>query len=163
MDYHHARRGAMCRLGDTLYSFSFFFFAKYTRSFMKGVTDMMTDQEYKELKERLAKEGLLVKKKTIKGQSKLKQMHFLERAYKHFRDRQEILYKISKDREWDDWTKHNLCLISYGWDNIRNLVCWAYGVNVIQDLPDDKQDEVNDLAIKIIDIVFDQYSKLWEE
>ena len=119
----------------------------------------MKDQIHEELKE-----GLLGKEKDYaKGQSKLKQMHFLERAYKHFRDRQEILYKISVSKEYGDWTNHNLCLISYGWDNIRKLVLWSYGVNQIQYLPDDKQDEINDLAIKIVDSIFDQYSKLWED
>ena len=124
----------------------------------------MTEEIYKDLRDRLEKDGLLVKKKDlIKGAAKLKELHYLERAYKHFRDRQDILYKISMDKEWSDWTNHNLSLISYGWDNVRHLICWTYGVNIIRDLPYDRQDEVNDLAIKIIDVVFDQYSKLWEE
>ena len=124
----------------------------------------MTDQMYEEFKQRLSEEGLLVKKKKpAKGQSKIKELRFLEKAHIHFKDRQKILYELSYSREWNDWTNHNLCLISYGWDNIRHLICWTYGVNVIKDLPDDKQDEINDLAIKIIDLIFDQYSKLWEE
>ena len=125
---------------------------------------MMDDQMYEELKERLEKEGLVFKQKdSVKGDAKLKQMQFFNRAYRHFRQRQEVLHQISYKREWGDWTKHNLSLICYGWDNVRHLVCWTYGVNVIQDLPDDKQDEINDLAIHIIDTLFDQYSKLWEE
>lgn len=127
----------------------------------------MTDEEYKELKKRLSDEGLLCKKKdyikSVNGQAKRKELYFLERAYKHFRNRQEILYKISMSREWHDWTNHNLSLISYGWDNIRKLVLWSYGVNIIRELPDDKQEEINDFAINIIDTIFDRYSKLWEE
>lgn len=123
----------------------------------------MTDKMYEELKVCLSKEGSLVVKVHFKGTAKQKQMYFLERAYKHFRDRQAILYKISRSREWTDWTNHNLSLISYGWDNVRHIVCWSYGVNRIQELPDDKREEINDLAIEIIDIVFNQYSKLWDE
>lgn len=124
----------------------------------------MEDQLYNELKERLMKDGLIsIKEKPVKGQRKLKELHFLEKAYKHFRDRQEVLYKISlRSRNRNDWTDHNLCLISYGWDNVRKLVCWTYGVNTIKDLPDDKQEEINNFAISILDNLFDKYSKLWE-
>ena len=127
----------------------------------------MTDEEYKELTKRLAKDGLICKmkecKESIKGELKRKELYFLDRAYQHFRNRQAILYEVSRGRGWDDWTNHNLCLISYGWDNIRKLVLWSYGVNIIRQLPDDKQDEINDFAIKIIDSIFDQYSNLWKE
>ena len=127
----------------------------------------MTDEMYKELKERLTEEGLICKRKdfneSVKGQAKRKELFFLDRAYAHFKDRQEILFKLSSNRDWDDWTNHNLCMISYGWENIRKLVLWSYGVNIIRHLPDDKQDEINDFAIKIIDNVFDQYSKLWDK
>ena len=127
----------------------------------------MTDEMYKELKERLAEEGLICKRKDfnefVKGQAKRKELFFLDRAYAHFKDRREILFKLSSSRDWDDWTNHNLCMISYGWENIRKLVLWSYGVNIIRHLPDDKQDEINDFAIKIIDNVFDQYSKLWDK
>ena len=127
----------------------------------------MTDEMYKELKERLAEEGLICKRKdfneSVKGQAKRKELFFLDRAYAHFKDRQEILFKLSSSRDWDDWTNHNLSMISYGWENIRKLVLWSYGVNIIRHLSDDKQDEINDFAIKIIDNVFDQYSKLWDK
>lgn len=125
---------------------------------------MLTDQDYLELKTRLSAEGLLIKKnEPIRGQLKQKQMHFLDRAYHHFRERQQILYDISKRRGFTDWCDHNLSLTSYGWDNIRHLTCWAYGVNVVTDLPDDKQDEINDFAIHIIEHAFDQYAKMWED
>ena len=127
----------------------------------------MTDEMYKELKERLTEEGLICKRKdfneSVKGQAKRKELFFLDRAHTHFKDRQEILFKLSSNRDWDDWTNHNLCMISYGWENIRKLVLWSYGVNIIRYLPDDKQDEINDFAIKIIDNVFHQYSKLWDK
>ena len=127
----------------------------------------MTDEMYKELKERLAEEGLICKRKdfneSVKGQAKRKELFFLDRAHAHFKDRQEILFKLSSSRDWDDWRNHNLSMISYGWENIRKLVLWSYGVNIIRHLPDDKQDEINDFAIKIIDNVFDQYSKLWDK
>ena len=127
----------------------------------------MTDVNFKELKERLAEEGLVVKKvdydKYVRGQLKLKEMHFLDRAYAHFRARQEILHKLSLSRSWDDWTKRNTCMISYGWESIRKLVLWSYGVCIIRYLPDDKKDEINDYAITIIDTIFDQYSKMWDE
>ena len=127
----------------------------------------MIDETYKELKERLTEEGLICKRKdfneSVKGQAKRKELFFLDRAHAHFKDRQEILFKLSSSRDWDDWTNHNLCMISYGWENIRKLVLWSYGVNIIRHLPDDKQDEINDFAIKIIDNVFDQYSKLWDK
>ena len=126
----------------------------------------MTDEMYEELKARLTEEGLICKKKdyneSVKGEAKRKELYFLDRAYKHFRARQEDLYTLSRGRGWGDWTNHNLSLISYGWDNIRKLVLWSYGVNGIRYLPDDKQDEINDFAIKIINDVFDQYSKMWE-
>lgn len=127
----------------------------------------MTDELYKELKDRLIEEGLICKRKdfneSVKGQAKRKELFFLDRAHAHFKKRQEALYELSRSRSWDDWTKHNLCMISYGWENIRKLVLWSYGVNIIRQLPDDKQDEINNFAIKIIDNVFDQYSELWNE
>lgn len=127
----------------------------------------MTDEMYKELKECLTEEGLICKRKdfneSVKGQAKRKELFFLDRAHAHFKDRQEILFKLSSSRDWDDLTNHNLSMISYGWENIRKLVLWSYGVNIIRHLPDDKQDEINDFAIKIIDNVFDQYSKLWDK
>lgn len=126
----------------------------------------MTDETYKELKERLAADGLIIKKtykEVVRDKLKQKELQFLDKAHKHFRARQHILYELSMSRGWNDYTSHNLCMISYGWDNIRKLVLWSYGVSGIRYLPDDKQDEINDYAIKIIDTIFDQYSKLWEE
>lgn len=118
----------------------------------------MTDETHVVLSARLTKKDYI---EQARGLAKQKELHFLDRAREHFRSRQQILHEISMSRSWDDWTNHNLCLISYGWDNVRKLVLWSYGVNSIRHLPDDRQDEINDFAVRIIDTIFDQYSELW--
>ena len=121
------------------------------------------EELYLEFKERLKTEEIGSSRR-IKGPDKLKQVHFLDEAKNHFQNWQGKLYDLSdKKEDYNDWTNHNLCMISYGWDNVRHLICWSYGVCTVDKLPGDKQKEINELAIKIIDDLFNQYSKLWIE
>lgn len=120
----------------------------------------MTNEEkellYEEFKERLEKENK--SKQAGKGTRKLKQMRFLSKAREHFNERRD--YYIHNLRKIEGGhVVSNECLIAYGWDSIRHLVCWTYGVCVIEDLPDDKQEEINQYTIELIDKLFDKFSE----
>lgn len=43
---------------------------------------------------------------------------------------------------------------SAAWDHIRKLVMWTYGVSTTRQIPFDKQQEANDLAMKLIDTIY---------
>jgi len=109
------------------------------------------DLLYEEFKQRLTKEEK--SKKSGKGQTKVKQMTFLSKARDHFNERRDyFIYNLRNEET-------NSCLYAYGWDNIRHLICWSYGVCCVERLPDDKQEEINTFTIKMIDNLFDQFDK----
>lgn len=77
-------------------------------------------------------------------------MHNMERAKDHFWDR---FYAMHEKHSFDIWSPNGIA--SVDWDLIRKLVCHANGVSIVKDIPPEKLDAANDLAIQILDLVFD--------
>ena len=115
----------------------------------------MTNEEkellYEEFKARLSKET----RRTLKGERRKKMMYFLSEAREHFNRRQD--YWISNFRHKG---APDSLIISYGWDEIRKLVCWSYCVCQVEDLPDERKEEINKFTIDLIDRIYDKLEEI---
>lgn len=78
-------------------------------------------------------------------------MNNLKPAYMYFRKRYQ---DVMEDYEFDIWSPYGM-QYSSDWDMIRKLVCHAYGVCIVKNIPSEKLDEANQLAKSIIDLLFD--------
>lgn len=99
---------------------------------------------------------------TQQEQKKVNRVNYFDEAREYFRMRQAELFRISLMRPGYDWLDHNRIILSCGWEYIKKLVLWSYEVSYVEDMPTDKVDEANRMAIDIINTVFNQYSKNWE-
>lgn len=68
---------------------------------------------------------------------------------------------MTKNHAFDIWSPKGI--MSYDWDMIRKLVCHATGVSIVKQIQPDKLKDVNDLAMKIIDLLFDYNEKILNE
>ena len=61
-------------------------------------------------------------------------------------------HNITDSYVFDIWSPYGIP--SGDWDMIRKLVCHAYGVSIVKDIPSEKLDDANKLAKQIIDMLF---------
>lgn len=107
----------------------------------------MTDQDISRIVDELESR---LKAKSQGYSSGHRTMFNMERAKDHFWNRCD---DMKKSRTFEIVIRKGLK--GSDWDMIRRLVCHAQGVSLVREIPDDKIDAVNDLAIKIVDILFD--------
>lgn len=110
----------------------------------------ITDEEktllFEEFKARLEAE-----KKGFGYASGYATLHNMERAKDYFWDK---YHTMTKEFEFDNWSQKGM--FSEDWNLIRKLVCHAYGVSIVKHIPADKLEEANNLAIKMIDMLFER-------
>lgn len=61
-------------------------------------------------------------------------------------------HNVTNSYEFDIWSPYGIP--GSDWDMIRKLVCHAYGVSIVRDIPSEKLDYANKLAKQIIDMLF---------
>ena len=92
--------------------------------------------DYDQIVERLIRDGYIVKEKPKAEGTNF----YFSRAANHF----ELEYKkASKNAPRGGW--------GIAWDHIRKAVQWKYGASTAKQMPMDKIEEANDLAIRLID------------
>lgn len=86
----------------------------------------------------------------------LKKMQFLRKAHDHF-------FELTRNFNSTHFSPHDQTFIypsvlssTTGWEYVRKVVLMAYGVSDICSLPDEKEQEINDFAIKLTDMLFSQ-------
>ena len=127
---------------------------------MKGVIIMSITNEEKELLFKEFVERINNGKKPQGYASCAETLFNLKPAYNHFKDRFEALHKLVDDFEWNC----QFLKVTYSdWDKIRIMVCHAFGVTIVKNIPEEKLPEANELAIKITDALFDINEKSFEE
>lgn len=117
-----------------------------------SITQEEKEQLFEEFKERLKneqKQGYASGYETYHNLEKAKD-YFWEK-YRHMTD------KHSCER----WL--SLGISSGDWDFIRKLICHANGTGIVRDISPDKLDESNELAIRIIDLLFDYNEQILNE
>lgn len=99
---------------------------------------------FAEFEERLSK-----KKKKQGYASGYETLHNLKPACEYFWDKYN---DMTKKYPFDIWSPNGIP--SGDWDMIRKLICHAYGVSIVRDIPSDKLDEANEQAKRMIDMLF---------
>lgn len=85
-------------------------------------------------------------------------IHNMEQAKDHFWAR----YKnATKKREHAIWS--GKIVSNADWDMIRKLVCHANGVSIVREISPEKLSDANELAIKILDLLFDYNEQILDE
>ena len=80
---------------------------------------------------------------------KIKEQTYFNEARTHFFDRLH-----------DHTGKYSvLCSESPGWDMVRKIVMWTYGECLVTHMPDNKKEEVNNFAIRLIDQMYDKLAE----
>lgn len=77
-------------------------------------------------------------------------MHNMEQAKDHFWTKYN---NMTKSHVFDIWSRKGI--MSADWDMIRRLVCHATGVSIVREISPEKLGDANELAIKLIDLLFD--------
>jgi hypothetical protein len=116
----------------------------------------MTNEE----KEILYQEFVRRFKKEPKEQSSgYKTMNNMKPAHDYYWDRYNNLHEQHKF-EGDWMTK---IIPGMDWDFVRKLVCHAYGISLVKDIPDEKLDAANALGQKIAELLFDANEQTMKE
>lgn len=113
-----------------------------------NITELEKEQLYEEFKERMVNEGVIAPKSAA-----WKNQNNLQVAREHFRVRAENLRKLFDHAIWTEglnWPE---------WEFIKKLICHTYCVSSASGIKDDLLEEANNLAIKLIDEVFDVNEK----
>lgn len=94
---------------------------------------------------------------------KHKQMTFLRLAHQHF-------FKLAREFNHSYYHPQDRTYVfpnklsgETGWDIVKRAIFAIYNVSDVASLPDQKQDEINALAISITDILFKQLQDLAKE
>ena len=121
-----------------------------------NITQEEKEALFKEFATKLESEGKLKKKRGYA--SGYATIHNLERAQSYFRSRYD---QMVESNTFDIWCYNGIPYAD--WDKIRIMVCHAFGVSIVKDLPENRIKEANDLAISIIDLIFEQNNKTLKE
>lgn len=85
-------------------------------------------------------------------------VHNMEQSKDHFWTKYN---SMTKNYAFDIWSPKGI--VSSDWDMIRRLVCHATGVSIVREIPPEKLKDANELAIKLIDLLFDYNEKILNE
>lgn len=114
---------------------------------------------YQEFKRRMNREGNPIGRRALAAQN-------FSPAFEHFR---HTYYKDSPDPynkiiAWAEPYKYggHGKYLGLTWDDVRMFVCHVYGFKSPADIPEDKLEEANDLAIHIIDECHEVSNKFLE-
>lgn len=113
-----------------------------------NLTDEEIESMYLEFKRRMTNEKLGYA-------SCYKTLHNMEPAKDYFWSR---YHQMTNDYGFDNWSTRGI--ISRDWDLVRRLVCHAYGVTIVKEIPEEELVEANNLAIEIINSLFTVNSKI---
>lgn len=105
---------------------------------------------FKEFEARLADKQVKERKKQGYA-SGYATLHNLEPAKDYFKKRFDQMHS---DFAFDIWTYHGLMWSD--WDKIRMLVSHTYGISLVKNIPEDRLEAANNLAIAMIDLIFEQ-------
>lgn len=70
-------------------------------------------------------------------------------------------HDMTDSYEFDIWSPNGIH--SGDWDMIRKLICHAFGVSIVKDIPTEKLKEANDLAMYITNLLFATNREILDE
>ncbi len=102
-------------------------------------------------------EAIMLKKKQGYA-SGYETTHNMENAKDYF---WTMYHNAKKNREFNIWS--NKVISSADWDMVRKLVCHANGVSIVRSIPPEKLSDANELAMKLLELLFDYNERILDE